>query len=126
MLFLSVGKSSHACLLLRSEADTWCPSPLGRGLSHSLTRTLRTTEPSAEGVVRVTAVFLTDLCRFLTPDLIYVEDPRGLLPDKDFFRPLLPDGMEILIDHAPRDLIRAEYGAALTGRRLLWNKILLG
>ena len=124
MLFLSVGESSHACLLLRSETDTWSPSPLGRGLSHSLTRALRGAEPSSEGVVRVTAVFLTDLCRFLTPDLIYVEDPRGLLPDKDFFLPLLPDGMEILVDHAPRDLILAEYGAALAGRRMVWDKIL--
>ena len=131
VLFLSVGEGAHACLLLREGAGKWCPSPLGRGLTHTLTRTLRAAEPCAEGARRATVVFLTDLCRFMTPDLIYVEDPRGILPDKDFFAPLLLDGVRILVggtgNGRPTDsLTMAERGAALVGRRMLWDRILMG
>ena len=125
ILFLSVGEHPHACLLLRDGAGEWSPSSLGRGLTHTLTRTLRAADSSAEGVRRATAVLLTDLCRFLSPDLIHVEDPRRILPDNDFFAPLLPDGVGILVGGGD-GLTIAEYGAALTGRRMLWDKILIG
>lgn len=125
LLFASVGEGSHACLLLRDGESLWHPSPLGDSLTHTLLRTLRSAE-SAEGIRRSTAVFLTDLCRFLRPDLIYVEDGRSILPDSSFYTPLLPDGVDILVSHTDGGLTVAEQGAALVGRRMLWDKILLG
>ena len=126
LLFASIGEGTHACLLLKNEDGLWHPSPLGDSLTPTLLRTLRTLEPSSEGVRRGTAVFLTDLCRFLCPDLIYVEDGRRILPDGEFYKPLLPDGVDILIRHTKDDLTMSELGGALTGRRMLWDKILFG
>ncbi|MBR6781759.1 MAG: hypothetical protein IKM33_00985 [Clostridia bacterium] len=125
LLFASIGEGTHACLLLKDGEGLWHPSSLGDSLTHTLLRTLRSTESSAEGIRRSTAVFLTDLCRFLCPDLIYVEDARSILPDGSFYTPLLPDGVDILISHAEGGLTMAERGAALAGRRMLWDKILL-
>lgn len=125
LLFLSVGADPHACLLLRNSAGAWRPSSLGDGLTDTLTRDLRSTAPSAEGVRRAIAAFLTELCRFLRPDLIYMEDPRGVLPDEGVFASLLPDGIEVTVRHA-EGLTVAEEGAALLGRRMIWDKILFG
>ena len=126
LLFLSVGEVEHACLLLRDGKGRWTPSALGEGLTSTLTRSLRTSPPSVDGVRRGTAVFLTDLCRFLRPRLVYVEDPRGLLGDGGFLTSLLPEGMEVLISPAEGKLTMAQRGAALAGRRLLWDRILQG
>ena len=126
LLFASVGEGAHACLLLKEGDGLWHPSPLGNGLTHTLLRTLRTAEPSSEGIRRGTAVFLTELCRFLCPDLIYIEDGRSIIPNGSFYTPLLPDGVEILVSHAKNGLTMSEQGVALTGRRILWDKILLG
>ena len=126
LLFLSVGKNTHACLLLRDGDGRWYPSPLGEGLTHTLTKTLSASDASKEGLRRGAAVFLTDLCRFMRPDLIYIEDPRGALPDGSVFAPLLPDGVEVVVRPVENDLTVAEEGAGLIGRRLLWDKILQG
>lgn len=126
LLFLSVGQDAHACLLLRDGTGQWSPAPLGEPLTATLHRSLRGAEPSAEGIRRGVAVFLTELCRFLRPDLIYMEDPRGVLPDEGVFASLLPDGVEVAVHRVEEGLTAAEEGAALAGRRMLWEKILFG
>ena len=126
LLFVFVGEGAHACLLLKDREGLWHPSPLGDSLTPTLLRTLRSAEASAEGIRRSAAVFLTDLCRFLRPDLLCVEDGRSILPDAHFYSFLLPDGVEILVSHAKGELTKAEIGAALAGRRMVWDKILLG
>ena len=125
LLFLSVGQDAHACLLLRDGTGQWSPAPLGKPLTATLHRSLRGAEPSAEGIRRGVAVFLTELCRFLRPDLIYMEDPRGVLPDEAMLASLLPEGIEVTVRHA-EGLTVAEEGAALLGRRMIWDKILFG
>ena len=125
LLFLSVGQDAHACLLLRDGTGQWSPAPLGEPLTATLHRSLRGAEPSAEGIRRGVAVFLTELCRFLRPDLLYMEDPRGVLPDGAMLASLLPEGIEVTVRHA-EGLTVAEEGAALLGRRMIWDKILFG
>ena len=69
-----------------------------------------------------TAVFLTELCRFIRPDRIEIEDPRGAFPDGGVLASLLPMEAEVVSN---RDgLTVAEEGAALAGRRMLWEKVL--
>ena len=125
LLFASVGGGAHACLLLKDEEGIWHPSKLGDNLTHTLLHTLHATE-SPEGVRRGMMAFLADLCRFLCPDLILVEDGRSILPDSEFYKPLLPDGVDVLVIHGDESLTVSELGGALTGRRMLWDKILLG
>jgi hypothetical protein len=124
LLFLSVSEEPHACLLLRGGNGRWMPSSLGENLTNTLFRSLRGTV-SAEALRRGTAVFLTDLCRFLRPDRIWIEDPRGVFSDSGMITALLPRDAEVTV-LSPRDgLTVAEEGAALAGRRMLWEQILL-
>jgi len=124
LLFLSVGEDTHACLLLRGGEGRWVPSSLGENLTPALSRALRGTAPSAEGIRRGTAVFLTELCRFIRPDGIRIEDPRGVFPDGEVLASLLPPGVEAEVVSNRDGLTVAEEGAALTGRRMLWEKVL--
>lgn len=124
LLFAFVGAGVHACLLLKNGDGSWHPSPLGNSLTHTLLRALHASPSSSESIRRGATVFLTDLCRFLYPDLILVEDERGILPDGSFYTPLLPDGVDILIEYAEDELTTVEQGAALVGRRMLWDRIL--
>jgi hypothetical protein len=124
LLFLSVGGDAHACLLLRDGSGRWISSSLGENLTHTLSHTLRGTVPSAEALRRVTAVFLTDLCRFLRPDRIWIEDPRGVFSDSGMITALLPRDVEVTVASQRDGLSVAEEGAALTGRRMLWDQIL--
>ena len=125
LLFVSVGGVPHACLLLLDGAGRWRPTSLGDGLTATLTRALRGSDPSAEGIRRAVAVFLAELCRFLRPDAICLEDPRGILPDGSAYEPLLPEGVAVAVKRG-EGLTAAESGGALAGRRMLWEKILLG
>lgn len=125
LLFFSVGAGAHACLLLRDGKGIWHSSSLGNGLTVTLARALRSTDPSAEGVRRAVATLLADLCRFLRPDIICLEDPRGVLPDGSAYTPLLPDGVQVTVERR-EGMTVAELGAALSGRRMLWDKILFG
>lgn len=124
LLFLSVSEEPHACLLLRDGSGRWISSSLGENLTHTLSHTLRGTVPSAEALRRVTAVFLTDLCRFLRPDRIWIEDPRGVFSDSGMITALLPRDVEVTVASQRDGLTAAEEGAALTGRRMLWDQIL--
>ena len=124
LLFLSVGEDTHACLLLRDGEGRWVPSSLGENLTPALSRTLRGTAPSTEGIRRGTAVFLTELCRFIRPDRIEIEDPRGAFPDGGVLASLLPSGVEAEVVSNRDGLTVAEEGAALAGRRMLWEKVL--
>ena len=124
LLFLSVREGAYATLLLREGDGSWSPSSLGRGLTATLTRALRTCDPSAEGVRRGIAVYLTELCRFLSPGMILLEDPRGVCPDGDLLASLLPDGAEIRVIPPQNGLTVAERGAATEGRRRLWEEIM--
>lgn len=124
LLFLSVGEGSYATLLLRDGDGSWSPSSLGRGLTATLVRSLREAAPSAEGVRRGIAVYLTELCRFLSPRRIVIEAPNGVLPDGELLSSLLPEGAEVCAVPSPNGLTVAERGAATEGRRRLWNEIM--
>jgi hypothetical protein len=124
LLFLSVSEEPHACLLLRDGNGRWMPSSLGENLTHTLFRSLRGTV-SAEALRRGTAVFLTDLCRFLRPDRIWIEDPRGVFSDSGMITALLPRDVEVTVLSPHDGLSVSEEGAALAGRRMLWEQILL-
>ena len=125
LLFLSVGPGPHACLLLR-DGRVWKPSPLGDNLTATLSRVLQKQEPSAEGIRRGVATFLTELCRFLRPDRICLEDTRGILPDGEVLAALLPEGVEVTVFPVAEGLTTAETGGVLAGRRMLWERMLLG
>ena len=124
LLFLSVDRDAHVCLLLRDGSGRWISSSLGENLTHTLSRALRGTVPSAEALRRGTAVFLTDLCQFLRPDRIWIEDPRGVFSDSGMITALLPRDVEVTVASQRDGLTVAEEGAALTGRRMLWDQIL--
>lgn len=125
LLFLRTGEGAFACILCRDGAFRWQESPLGRSLSAVLSR-YPASAGGAEGAIRWGAVsFVTDLCRFLSPDLLVWEDPRHDGPSEEALRPLLPGGISIAVHKTPaHGLSLAEYGAALTGRRILWDKLL--
>jgi hypothetical protein len=125
LLFLSVSEEPHACLLLRGGNGRWMPSSLGENLTHTLSRALHGTVSSAEALRRGTAVFLTDLCRFLRPDRIWIEDPRRIFSDSGMITALLPWDVEVTVASQCDGLSVAEEGAALAGRRMLWEQILL-
>lgn len=121
LLLVSVGEPWHACLLLRDGEGKWKPSSLGEGLTTALTRTVRDSRGS---VRRGVAVFLSELCRYLRPDGILLEDFRKVLPEGGGMESLLPAWVKLTV-YAGRDgLSLSEEGAALAGRRMLWDQIL--
>ncbi len=125
LLFLRVGEGNFACLLLRDQEKAWVVSPLGRGLTATLARCLRSSGNSAEALRRGIAGFLTDLCRFVCPDLILIEDTRGILPSAENRPGYLPEGVQVILrTNDTEALTAAERGAALLGRRVLWDRIL--
>lgn len=124
LLFLRVGEGDRTALLLRAGGG-WVASPLGRGLTATLGQYLPSAGSSCEAVRRGAVGFLADLCRFLTPDLVMMEDARGCLPDAEVVGGLLPHGVEVRLRIADADtLSMAEVGAALLGRRMLWDSLI--
>ena len=121
LLLVSVGEPWHACLLLRDGEGKWKPSSLGKGLTTALTRTVRDSRGSMR---RGVAVFLSELCRYLRPDGILLEDFHMVMPEDGGVESLLPAWVKLTV-YAGRDgLSLAEEGAALAGRRMLWDQIL--
>lgn len=124
-LFMRVGNGDHACILLRTPQGGWTVSSLGHRLTPGLRRTLPASNCPPELLRRSVIDLLAELCRFLSPDIILLEDARGILPTEEEWRRLLPEGSPVVIlSPGEGGLTLAERGAALLGRRALWDRIL--
>ncbi len=124
-LFMRVGNGDHACILLRAPQGGWTVSSLGRRLTPRLRRALPASNCPQELLRRSVIDLLVELCRFLCPDLILLEDTRGILPTEAEWRGILPEESPVVIlSPGEGGLTLAERGAALLGRRALWDRIL--
>lgn len=118
------GGDRRVTLLTGQEGEGWRVSPLGSRLTQALARYTdgaRSPDALRKGAAR----FLKELCAFLSPDCILAEDPTGVLPSPAEATLLLPDGTAWIRREADeRGIPLAVLGALITGRRLLWEKIL--
>jgi hypothetical protein len=124
LLYLRTGENPAAYLFSRSEAGLWAVSPLKQTLGEALFRYLKQEDTTADAQRRGILRFIRDLNGFFPPELLLLEDPRGLFQERNTWRETLPDGMEILLyePHA-RSISLPVIGAATYARRLLWEKL---
>ena len=124
LLYLRTGESPTAYLFSRSESDSWAVSPPRQTLCEALSRSLSREDSTAEGQGRGILRFIQDLNGFFPPDLLVLEDPRGLFQEGNTWKEALPDGLEVIPYMPPaQDLTLPVMGAATYARRLLWEKM---
>ena len=124
LLYLRTGESPTAYLFSRSESDSWAVSPPRQTLCEALSRSLSREDSTAEGQGRGILRFIQDLNGFFPPELLVLEDPRGLFQEGNTWKEALPDGLEVIPYMPPaQDLTLPVMGAATYARRLLWEKM---
>lgn len=124
LLYLRTGESPAVYLFSKSGADAWTASPPRQTLGEALSRSLSREDSTAEGQRRGILRFIRDLNGFFPPELLLLEDPRGLFRDGTTWREALPDGIKPIL-YAPRahGIPISVIGAAMHARRLLWEKM---
>ncbi len=124
LLYLRTGEMNSAYLLARSDTGDWVKSPPKQTLGEALTRYLRREDGAAEAQRRGVLRFIRDLSGFTRPDLLLLEDPRGLFRKENPWREALPEGVELIHRKSPpTGLSLPITGAAEYARRLLWEKM---
>lgn len=124
LLYLRTGELHSACLFARSDTGHWVVSPPKQALGEALTRYLKRENGTAEAQRHGISCFIRDLGGFIRPELLLLEDPRGLFREEKHWRSLRFDGMEVLLRESPRaELSLPITGAAGYARRILWERM---
>ncbi len=125
VLYLRIGETRTITLLTRTRTDDgrspFTPAACAAGLEQTLRDYTKGHRPHTQGWWQRTAAFLTDLCRFITPDCAVLELDREQEGAK-LLRAALPSSVKFIrIQYALNAPSLAHSGALRLTRRALWD-----
>lgn len=127
VLYLRIGEARTITMMTRTRTDDgrspFAPAACASGLEQTLRDYTKDHRPHTRGWWQQTAAFLSDFCRFITPDCVVLELDREQEGVK-FLRASLPASLKFIrINYALNTPSLAHRGALRLTRRVLWDSM---
>ena len=126
ILHRRVGDAVSIALLARDPTHRgggFFPLPCANGLGDALAAQARRATPHTREWWYSASEFLTDLCRYLTPDRVVVEMDRPVIEPAELREHLPPSVQLVFLQYALNTPSLAHRGAIRLTRRALWDQM---